>query len=422
MADSASFLVDEVLPKAPYRQWTLSLPKHIRFKLMVDGKLLSKVFSAFLRIVFSWQRRHAKKQGIIEPLTGGVSLLQRFGSLLQINPHTHSWLPDGVFYRDGNEQMRFHYLPPPTPSEIEVLLAKIRRRILKLCDREIREPGEDQMALVHAQAQAQALDSPLKLIFYESDESKPQGLTAFDKGFSLHAGLAVEAKKRKQLEKLLRYGMRPPFSKKRLLMTPDGRVRLKLRKPYYTGQTGITFLPVDFLRRLMPQFPIRVVMVSSLTQRGKQITMEALEAGAIDFVSKPSTDLARGLKGMMAELCTKIKIASTANVSQWKNKRADQYGQPSVIIAKMIYVNVYTYFAGQLPGENNIEYEKLPPYVCSDDDTVNTRGYVYIHGFGGLNEDTEKLLKEIIGDDEKNRGFYTFKYDGTKDVIRAKTN
>lgn len=80
---------------------------------------------------------------------------------------------------------------------------------------------------------------------------------------------------------------------------------------------------VDFLRRLMPQFPIRVVMVSSLTQRGKQITMEALEAGAIDFVSKPSTDLARGLTGMMAELCTKIKIASTANVSQWKNKRQE---------------------------------------------------------------------------------------------------
>ena len=42
---------------------------------------------------------------------------------------------------------------------------------------------------------------------------------------------------------------------------------------------------VEFLRRLMPQFPIPVVMVSSLTQRGKQITLDAMEAGAIDFVS-----------------------------------------------------------------------------------------------------------------------------------------
>jgi len=78
---------------------------------------------------------------------------------------------------------------------------------------------------------------------------------------------------------------------------------------------------VEFLRRLMPQYPLPVVMVSSLTQRGKQITIEALEAGAVDFVSKPTADLARGLEGMMTELCTKVKIASTANVSHWKNKR-----------------------------------------------------------------------------------------------------
>ena len=78
---------------------------------------------------------------------------------------------------------------------------------------------------------------------------------------------------------------------------------------------------VDFLRRLMPQYPIPVVMVSSLTQKGKRITIESLEAGAVDFVSKPSTDMARGLQGMLTELCTKIKIASTANVSQWKNRR-----------------------------------------------------------------------------------------------------
>jgi len=78
---------------------------------------------------------------------------------------------------------------------------------------------------------------------------------------------------------------------------------------------------VEFLRRLMPQYPLPVVMVSSLTQRGKQITMEALEAGAIDFVAKPSTDLARGLEGMITELQTKIKIASTTNVAHWKNRR-----------------------------------------------------------------------------------------------------
>ena len=80
---------------------------------------------------------------------------------------------------------------------------------------------------------------------------------------------------------------------------------------------------VEFLRRLMPQYPLPVVMVSSLTQRGKQITISALEAGAVDFVAKPSSDVARGLSAMLLELRSKIKIASTVNVAHWKGKRSE---------------------------------------------------------------------------------------------------
>lgn len=81
---------------------------------------------------------------------------------------------------------------------------------------------------------------------------------------------------------------------------------------------------VEFLRKLMPQYPLPVVMVSALTQRGKRITMEALEAGALDFVTKPTTNIARGLTEMIMELRTKVKIASTANVSHWKSKRGER--------------------------------------------------------------------------------------------------
>ncbi|MCF6267160.1 MAG: chemotaxis response regulator protein-glutamate methylesterase [Desulfuromusa sp.] len=79
---------------------------------------------------------------------------------------------------------------------------------------------------------------------------------------------------------------------------------------------------VAFLRKLMPQYPIPIVMVSSLTQRGKQITIEALEAGAVDFVAKPTSNVAAGLNAMLMELRSKVKIASTANVSHWKGKRS----------------------------------------------------------------------------------------------------
>jgi len=78
---------------------------------------------------------------------------------------------------------------------------------------------------------------------------------------------------------------------------------------------------VAFLRRLMPQYPIPVVMVSALTEKGKKITMEALEAGALDFVTKPATGVSRGLNTMMGELVEKIKIAAVADVSGWKDRQ-----------------------------------------------------------------------------------------------------
>lgn len=93
---------------------------------------------------------------------------------------------------------------------------------------------------------------------------------------------------------------------------------------------------IEFLKRLMPQYPIPVVVVSSLTQRGKEITMQALEAGAVDFVPKPATDVARGLNDMMLELRTKIKISSNANVAHWKNKRFENLDKHKSITTKAL--------------------------------------------------------------------------------------
>lgn len=71
---------------------------------------------------------------------------------------------------------------------------------------------------------------------------------------------------------------------------------------------------VEFLRKLMPQRPMPVVMVSSLTESGKRITLDALEAGAVDFVLKPKADIARGLNAMMVALRAKVKTAAKAKV------------------------------------------------------------------------------------------------------------
>jgi len=78
---------------------------------------------------------------------------------------------------------------------------------------------------------------------------------------------------------------------------------------------------LEFLQRLMPQHPMPVLMVSALTKKGKQITLDALEAGAVDFVTKPSTDISRGLNDMLVELRLKVKIASKAKVGHWKSNK-----------------------------------------------------------------------------------------------------
>lgn len=71
---------------------------------------------------------------------------------------------------------------------------------------------------------------------------------------------------------------------------------------------------ITFLKRLMHFMPIPVIMVSSLTQAGAKTTLDALEAGAVDFVPKPHSHIYDGKDEMREELISKVKIASKVKV------------------------------------------------------------------------------------------------------------
>ncbi len=71
---------------------------------------------------------------------------------------------------------------------------------------------------------------------------------------------------------------------------------------------------LDFLEKLMRLRPMPVVMVSTLTERGADVTMRALELGAIDFVAKPKLGIASGMQDLGAEICDKIRVASKARL------------------------------------------------------------------------------------------------------------
>jgi two-component system chemotaxis response regulator CheB len=71
---------------------------------------------------------------------------------------------------------------------------------------------------------------------------------------------------------------------------------------------------LQFLRNLMRLRPMPVVMCSSLTQRGADVTLASLELGAIDFVAKPKVDVAHALESYAAELVKKVHVAAVARV------------------------------------------------------------------------------------------------------------
>lgn len=71
---------------------------------------------------------------------------------------------------------------------------------------------------------------------------------------------------------------------------------------------------LDFLGRLMRLRPMPVLMISTLTERGAEVTMRALELGAVDFVAKPRIGLVDGIKELASNIVEKIRIAASAKV------------------------------------------------------------------------------------------------------------
>lgn len=79
---------------------------------------------------------------------------------------------------------------------------------------------------------------------------------------------------------------------------------------------------IDFLGRLMRLRPMPVVMISTLTERGAEVTIRALELGAVDFVAKPRVGLASGLNDLASHIVEKIRVAAVAQVRRAPSRDA----------------------------------------------------------------------------------------------------
>jgi two-component system chemotaxis response regulator CheB len=85
---------------------------------------------------------------------------------------------------------------------------------------------------------------------------------------------------------------------------------------------------VTFLKRFMPVMPTPTVIISSLTQAGKRVSLEALEAGAVDVVAKPVLGLVDGLPLMLDDICRRVKAAANTDVSRFARRGAASTVEP----------------------------------------------------------------------------------------------
>lgn len=93
---------------------------------------------------------------------------------------------------------------------------------------------------------------------------------------------------------------------------------------------------LDFLERLMRLRPMPVLMVSSLTEKGSEVTLRALELGAIDYIAKPKIDIASGLKGYTELIAEKLRTCAKAKVySRGRQAVAQQAQQRSTAILQI---------------------------------------------------------------------------------------
>jgi hypothetical protein len=275
MVESAALLVDEVLPAVPMRQWVLSVPFALRFLFASNSAAMGETLRIVYRTISGFLIR---KAGLTRSTgqSGTVTLVQRFGSALNLNVHFHMLIPDGVYLTDTDPPY-LKAVCAPTRAELQALVQRISERIGRhlerkgLLERDVEsthlalDAGGEDDALAELQGHSITYRIALgthkgrKAFMLQSlprcGERSDSDRVAQAAGFSLHAGVAAEADQRGKLERLCRYIARPAVAIERLSITAQGHIRYALKTPYRDGTTHVIFEPLDFLARLAALVP-----------------------------------------------------------------------------------------------------------------------------------------------------------------------
>ncbi|MGH8532689.1 MAG: transposase, partial [Gammaproteobacteria bacterium] len=245
-----------------------------------------------------------------EAATGAVTLIQRFGSAANLNIHIHGLVLDGVYCAPEGVPV-FHPVRAPTPGELQTLLNRIIKRLMRLLTRQgylIEEPGmtylgdtDPEAALAPLQAAActyriafgpRAGQKVLTLQTLPSQAAPPTGERCVNaQGFSLHAEVRLAINQRHKLEHLCRYITRPALANERLALNRAGQVVLTLKTPYRNGTTHIVMEPLEFMQRLaalVPRPRLHLIRFHGVLAPNAKLRPQIIPSAPVNTTDDPS--------------------------------------------------------------------------------------------------------------------------------------
>ena len=269
MSEQAAHLVDNVFPEVAVRQFVLTVPYWLRYKMAWDHQLTGVVLGIFTRTIRAWYRKRARAVGAEDPRCAGVTLIQRFGDGVRLSPHFHTLFCEGAWSKPAPDwPAAFYSVAAPDDDDIAKLVATIRRKVLrKLLKIGVIETGEfdelaeddpllavcTQASLLNRVAVGERRGRLVAMVKTEPVVAKPHGRRcAMVDGFNLHANTYVPARARPKLERLCRYITRPAICNARLRKLDDGQVLMKFKRPWANGAIAKIFEPIDFIAKLLP--------------------------------------------------------------------------------------------------------------------------------------------------------------------------
>ena len=149
---------------------------------------------------------------------------------------------------------------------------------------------------------------------------------------------------------------------------------------------------IDFLSKLMRLRPMPVVMVSTLTERGAEVTLKALELGAVDFVAKPKIGVADGLRQLADDITDKVRIAAKARINRLHLPTAAPVAaaSPGASTARTSTATVGTATAGTTPTK--------PATTSPGLGRLSTEKIIFIGASTGGTEATKEVLASLPAD------------------------